>query len=119
MLVDVSFCFSCFFIPPLRVFCPVFSGQVWAIGTGLTATPADAQGVHAYVRSLLAEKYGDAVANGVRIQYGEREVDGDGSGGDGGSRHLYRIDELFSGIIHAYRGVNFVAHVWFQCDTMV
>lgn len=43
---------------------------VWAIGTGLTATPADAQGVHAYVRSLLAEKYGDTVADGVRIQYG-------------------------------------------------
>ena len=45
---------------------------MWAIGTGLTATPADAQGVHSYVRSLLAEKYGDTVADGVRIQYGEK-----------------------------------------------
>lgn len=45
--------------------------QVWAIGTGLTATPADAQGIHKYVRSLLKEKYGDTVADGVRIQYGE------------------------------------------------
>lgn len=43
---------------------------VWAIGTGLTATPADAQGIHKYVRSLLKEKYGDTVADGVRIQYG-------------------------------------------------
>ncbi|CAM9221338.1 unnamed protein product [Pylaiella littoralis] len=43
---------------------------VWAIGTGLTATPADAQGVHKYVRSLLADKYGATVADSVRIQYG-------------------------------------------------
>lgn len=48
--------------------------QVWAIGTGLTATPADAQGVHKYVRSLLAAKYGDTVADGVRIQYGTSRV---------------------------------------------
>lgn len=43
---------------------------VWAIGTGLTATPEIAQGVHAHVRSLLAEKYGQGVADTVRIQYG-------------------------------------------------
>ena len=48
--------------------------QVWAIGTGLTATPADAQGIHKYVRSLLKEKYGDTVADGVRIQYGEQPL---------------------------------------------
>lgn len=45
---------------------------MWAIGTGLTATPEIAQGVHAHVRSLLADKYGDAIASTVRIQYGER-----------------------------------------------
>ncbi|CAM9841315.1 unnamed protein product, partial [Choristocarpus tenellus] len=43
---------------------------VWAIGTGLTATPEIAQSVHAYIRSCLAEKYGAGVADGVRIQYG-------------------------------------------------
>ena len=31
---------------------------VWAIGTGLTATPEQAQDIHAYIRSLIAEKYG-------------------------------------------------------------
>ena len=31
---------------------------VWAIGTGLTATPAQAEEIHAYIRSLVAEKYG-------------------------------------------------------------
>ncbi|MFQ6014649.1 MAG: triose-phosphate isomerase [Anaerolineae bacterium] len=43
---------------------------VWAIGTGLTATPDDAQAMHAVIRSLLAELYGQEVAAGVRILYG-------------------------------------------------
>jgi len=43
---------------------------VWAIGTGKTATPGQAQEVHAAIRGLLAELYGDDVAQGVRIQYG-------------------------------------------------
>lgn len=43
---------------------------VWAIGTGKTATPDQAQEVHAYIRSLLKELYDDAVADGMTIQYG-------------------------------------------------
>jgi len=43
---------------------------VWAIGTGETATPDQAQEVHAHLRSLLAGMYGDAVAQAIRIQYG-------------------------------------------------
>jgi triosephosphate isomerase len=43
---------------------------VWAIGTGKTATSAQAQEVHAFIRSLLADIAGDAVARKVRIQYG-------------------------------------------------
>jgi triosephosphate isomerase len=43
---------------------------VWAIGTGKTATPADAQEVCAAIRARLAEKYGPEVAEAVRIQYG-------------------------------------------------
>ncbi len=43
---------------------------VWAIGTGRTATPAQAQEVHAYIRSRLAGRFNDAVAQAVRIQYG-------------------------------------------------
>ena len=43
---------------------------VWAIGTGLSATPAIAQSVHAYIRSVLQEMYGPEVAAAVRIQYG-------------------------------------------------
>ena len=43
---------------------------VWAIGTGLTATPAQAQEIHAYIRSLVAEKYGAQVADDTTILYG-------------------------------------------------
>jgi len=43
---------------------------VWAIGTGKTATPDEAQEVHAAIRGMLAEILGDDVSEGVRIQYG-------------------------------------------------
>jgi len=43
---------------------------VWAIGTGRNATDAQAQEVHAFIRSELAKAYGADVANAVRIQYG-------------------------------------------------
>jgi triosephosphate isomerase len=43
---------------------------VWAIGTGLTATPEQAQEVHAMIRGLLTELYGKDIAQSLRIQYG-------------------------------------------------
>ena len=43
---------------------------VWAIGTGRTATPAQAQEVHALIRRTLAEMSDGATANAIRIQYG-------------------------------------------------
>ncbi len=43
---------------------------VWAIGTGEVATPDDAQEVCAAIRARIREVYGDAAADGVRIQYG-------------------------------------------------
>lgn len=43
---------------------------VWAIGTGKTATPEQAQEVHALIRSLLSKKYGESVAQKTIIQYG-------------------------------------------------
>jgi triosephosphate isomerase (TIM) len=42
---------------------------VWAIGTGRTATPQQAQEVHEFIRGKLSERFGD-VAQQVRIQYG-------------------------------------------------
>jgi len=43
---------------------------VWAIGTGKTATPDQAQEVHAMVRGLVAELYDSSLAEQMRIQYG-------------------------------------------------
>ncbi|HPE89837.1 MAG TPA: triose-phosphate isomerase [Spirochaetales bacterium] len=43
---------------------------VWAIGTGKTATPEDADAVHAYIRKVLAGLYGEAAAKAMCIQYG-------------------------------------------------
>jgi triosephosphate isomerase (TIM) len=43
---------------------------VWAIGTGKTATPEQAQEVHAYIRQLLGKLFGNEAASSIRIQYG-------------------------------------------------
>ena len=43
---------------------------VWAIGTGKTATTAQAQEAHAFIRRLLAKIFDETVARRVRIQYG-------------------------------------------------
>jgi triosephosphate isomerase len=50
--------------------CVIAYEPVWAIGTGRTATPGQAQEVHALIRRVLAELAGGKVANGIRIQYG-------------------------------------------------
>lgn len=43
---------------------------IWAIGTGKTATPDDAQHMNSYIRTLLSKEYGDEVVQDVRILYG-------------------------------------------------
>ena len=43
---------------------------VWAIGTGRTATPAQAQEVHAHIRARLSDRLGPVAASEIRIQYG-------------------------------------------------
>jgi len=43
---------------------------VWAIGTGVNATPEQAQEVHAAIRTWLSKRFGAAQAEGTRIQYG-------------------------------------------------
>jgi triosephosphate isomerase len=43
---------------------------VWAIGTGKTATPEQAQEMHGFIRAKLAEYHGETVANATRILYG-------------------------------------------------
>ena len=43
---------------------------VWAIGTGLTATPEQVQEMHAFIRKLIIEKYGAPIGNNLSIIYG-------------------------------------------------
>jgi triosephosphate isomerase len=43
---------------------------VWAIGTGKTATPQDAEAVHAFVRKVIGRLYGEEAAGKIIIQYG-------------------------------------------------
>ena len=43
---------------------------VWAIGTGLTATPEQVQEMHSHIRGLVAAKYGREIADGCSILYG-------------------------------------------------
>ena len=50
--------------------CVVAYEPVWAIGTGRTATPGQAQEVHAMIRRVLAELATGQIANTIRIQYG-------------------------------------------------
>ncbi|MBV8878997.1 MAG: triose-phosphate isomerase [Planctomycetaceae bacterium] len=50
--------------------CVLAYEPVWAIGTGKTATPRQAEEVHHYVRKLITQKSGEAVGQGIRILYG-------------------------------------------------
>ncbi len=43
---------------------------VWAIGTGMTASPGQAQAVHAHIRSRLASSFGEPLAQSLRLLYG-------------------------------------------------
>lgn len=43
---------------------------VWAIGTGLTATPEMAQETHAAIRKWISDNVSPSIASGIRIQYG-------------------------------------------------
>ena len=50
--------------------CVIAYEPVWAIGTGKTATPDQAQDVHNFIRGLLAAVYSAEIASQIRIQYG-------------------------------------------------
>jgi len=60
---------------------------VWAIGTGRTATPTDAQDMALAIRSALAERYGPERAAGIRVLYG-------GSVKPANIRSLMRLDDV-------------------------
>ena len=65
---------------------------VWAIGTGKTATPDQAQEIHAHIRSLLATKYGKEIANDISILYG-------GSCKPSNAKELFACPDIDGGLI--------------------
>ncbi len=65
---------------------------VWAIGTGRTATPDDAQAAHAHIRALLADLYSPDLASGLRILYG-------GSVKPGNAAELFAQPDIDGGLI--------------------
>ena len=83
---------------------------IWAIGTGKTATAEQAEEIHAYIRSCIAEKYGAEVAENTSILYGgsckasnapELFAKADIDGGLIGGASLKAAD--FKGIIDAWK----------------
>jgi triosephosphate isomerase len=50
--------------------CIIAYEPVWAIGTGVTASPAQAQEMHRFIREQVAKRYGNHVANETTILYG-------------------------------------------------
>lgn len=65
---------------------------IWAIGTGLTASPEQAQEMHKYLRGLIAKKYGDKIANSTSILYG-------GSVKPGNAADLFSQPDVDGGLV--------------------
>lgn len=62
---------SLFHLPADKISTIVIAYEpIWAIGTGKTASTEQAQEIHQYLRSVLANQYGEAVANEIPILYG-------------------------------------------------
>ncbi|MDR1632766.1 MAG: triose-phosphate isomerase [Dysgonamonadaceae bacterium] len=65
---------------------------VWAIGTGKTATSAQAQEMHAFIRKTIAGKYGKEIADNTSILYG-------GSANAGNAKELFSNPDVDGGLI--------------------
>ena len=81
---------------------------VWAIGTGKTATSAQAQEAHRFIRSLIEGLFGSALAVGIRILYGGSVKPDNVSEFDGDARHRRWVGgrrQLESGVVRQNRAV--------------
>lgn len=65
---------------------------VWAIGTGKTASAEQAQEIHAFIRGLLTEQYGETISNETSILYG-------GSVKPGNAKELFAMKDIDGGLI--------------------
>ena len=65
---------------------------VWAIGTGVNATPEQAQEMHAFIRELVSDKYGKDIADNTTIQYG-------GSCKPSNAKEIFAMADVDGGLI--------------------
>jgi triosephosphate isomerase (TIM) len=65
---------------------------IWAIGTGLTATPQQAQDMHGFIRGILADKYGEEISDKIPILYG-------GSVKPGNANALFAQKDIDGGLV--------------------
>ncbi len=65
---------------------------VWAIGTGKTATPEQAQDMHGFIRNSISKQYSSAVANTIPILYG-------GSVKDANAKEIFSMPDVDGGLI--------------------
>ncbi len=65
---------------------------VWAIGTGKTASSAQAQEVHAFIRDIISKQYGEQISSSVRILYG-------GSVKPDNAKELFSQSDIDGGLI--------------------
>jgi triosephosphate isomerase (TIM) len=65
---------------------------IWAIGTGKTASTAQAQEMHAHIRSVLKKQFGDSVAMGISILYG-------GSVKANNAREIFASEDVDGGLV--------------------
>jgi len=72
--------------------CVIAYEPVWAIGTGVTATSEQAQEMHAYIRKVVGEKYGEEVAQKITILYG-------GSCKPSNAKELFACEDVDGGLI--------------------
>jgi triosephosphate isomerase (TIM) len=84
---------SLFHLPADRVKGIIIAYEpIWAIGTGKTASTAQAQEIHQFLRSVMADKYGAAVANEIPILYG-------GSVKAGNAAELFACPDVDGGLV--------------------
>ena len=72
--------------------CIIAYEPVWAIGTGETATPAQAQEMHAFIRSLVEANYGSEISNNITLLYG-------GSCNEKNANELFALKDVDGGLI--------------------
>ena len=65
---------------------------IWAIGTGRTATPEQAEEIHLFIREILELKYDSETSNSIRIQYG-------GSIKPNNAKELFEKDNIDGGLV--------------------